>query len=98
MGSVAKKFALNWSEFAAGNKDVAKTLKDQALLLCEAMTADTEGDQIDKMIRSDVFSTFQANIIRHHRELGLETYSDREIALWVRTICFCSTMHTEMSA
>ena len=98
MGTTAMKFALKWMDFASSNKDVARTLKEQAMLLCEAMTADTPGDQIDKMIASEIFRPFQKNIIEHRHVLGFESYSDREIALWVRTICFCSTMRAEMSA
>lgn len=98
MGIAVKHFSIRWGQFARTHPDSSDILHQHALTLCEAMTSDAPGDQIDKMIASEAFAPLQKIVIEHHDALGLQTFSDREIALWVRTICFCSTMRAEQSA
>lgn len=98
MSSYLKKVSGYWSTFAKGNRETADTLHLQAMALCEIMTGDKPGDQISKMCSAQEYEPFRKIVLQHKTALGLSQCSHREIALWVRTICYCSTIKAVQTA
>lgn len=84
-----------WRVFQAEYPQDAAEIKKLIFSVCTDMTSNGRKKQIEAMRTSDQFENLRGIAIRHSPALGIRDDTDRELALWIRTICFCDVMKQE---
>ena len=93
MRQYVKQTVGRWGEFQTSHPEVAGKLRDMILSVCGDMTSNgskaSRKKQIGAMLQSGQFQSLRELALEHAKELGIRENTDVELALWIRTICFC---------
>lgn len=95
MRTYVRETAVRWAEFQRSHHEIAEELKHLVLGVCCEMNAEGRKKQIEAMLASTEFARLREIALQHDSSLHIREHSDRELALWVRTICFCHVMGKE---
>lgn len=92
MRTYVRDTAERWKRFQHSHRAVADELRGLVLGVCSDMSATGRKKQVEAMIASTEFDRLRAVVLEHDTALGIREHTDRELALWVRTVCFCDVM------
>jgi hypothetical protein len=98
MRTYVRETAGRWKRFQRSHEAVAAELRGLVLGVCSDMSAQGRKKQVEAMLASAEFDRLRALAITHDAALGIREHTDRELALWVRTVCFCDVMKQEHAA
>ncbi len=77
-----------WLQFESYKPAIAKKLSFLALAVAEEMPTADSIAQIKAMRDSEHYLELKEHISLNANELGISAQSDREIARWIRVVCF----------
>lgn len=98
MRDYVQETARRWSEFQSSHQEVSTEIKELMLGICTDMTSTGRKRQIEAMQASDEYNKLRTLVLRYGEALGIRENTDRELALWIRTVCFCDIMRAERAA
>src|SRR3989344_4949750 len=98
MRAYVQDTARRWMQFPASHPLVAGELRELVLSVCGDMSNVSRKKQVEAMTASDQFKKLSKIALQHKELLGIRDDTERELALWVRTICFCSVLATSKDA
>lgn len=87
-----------WRDFQSVNPDLARTIEELVMQICECMTGAQRKKQVDAMLSSESFVKLRSIALSHDLDLGLRDHTDQEFALWIRTLCFFRSMERDHAA
>lgn len=98
MRTYVRETADRWKRFQQSHEVVAAELRGLVLGVCSDMSAGARKKQVEAMLASSEFTRLRALAIEHDAALGIREHTNRELALWIRTVCFCDVMKHERAA
>ena len=82
-----------WQAFQSSDPETADTIRGLVLATCGDMAGGTPQERIASMLDSEKYPELKDLVDKHYQVLGLRETTEREVALWIKVICF-----TEISA
>jgi len=84
-----------WERFQRNEAVTAAEIKNLILAICGNLASTQRKKEIASSLASSEAVRLREIAMRHAPELGIRENTDQELALWIRTVCFCEVMRQE---